>query len=329
MQILVAGGAGYIGSVVTDELVSNGHSVTVFDNLEKGHRDAVSADAAFVEGDLRDSVLLKQVFRENRIEAVIHLAASSLVGESVSNPSKYYQNNVAAGISLLDAMHETDVNRIVFSSTAAVYGDGQKQAIVETDRLDPTNPYGETKLIFENMLRWYDKAYDLKYTSLRYFNAAGATDKRGERHDPETHLIPLVLQAGLGKIPKLSIFGDDYQTRDGTCIRDYIHVVDLARAHILALENLSETSAVYNLGCGGAGYSVREVIDTAADVTGLEIPFEVAERRAGDPAILIASSDLIKKELGWQPEFQDLRLIIESAWKWLRNDIQQSASIAR
>lgn len=329
MQILVAGGAGYIGSVVTDELISNGHTITVFDNLEKGHRDAVSSDAEFVEGDLQDSNLLKQVFRKNGIEAVIHLAASSLVSESVANPAKYYQNNVAAGISLLDAMRESEITRIVFSSTAAVYGDGQKRAIVETDPLDPTNPYGETKLVFENMLRWYEKAYGLKYTSLRYFNAAGATEKRGERHDPETHLIPLVLQAGLGKIRKLSIFGDDYQTRDGTCIRDYIHVVDLARAHILALENLSETSAVYNLGCGGTGYSVREVIDTTAEVTGLEIPYEVVERRAGDPAILIASSDLIKKELGWQPEFQDLRLIIESAWKWLRNDIQRSAGTAR
>lgn len=329
MQILVTGGAGYIGSVVTDELISHGHTVTVFDNLEKDHRDAVSPDAGFVEGDLRDSELLKQVFRENRIEAVIHLAASSLVGESVSNPAKYYQNNVIAGISLLDAMRDADIKRIVFSSTAAVYGDTQKRAIVETDPLDPTNPYGETKLVFENMLRWYEKAYELKYTSLRYFNAAGATEKRGERHDPETHLIPLVLLAGLGKIPKLSIYGNDYQTRDGTCIRDYIHVVDLARAHILALENMSETSAVYNLGCGGTGYSVREVIDTAAEVTGMEIPFEVASRREGDPAILIASSDLIRKELGWQPEFQDLRVIIESAWKWLRNDIQNSAGTAR
>ncbi|MEJ7847534.1 MAG: UDP-glucose 4-epimerase GalE [Pyrinomonadaceae bacterium] len=329
MQIMVAGGAGYIGSVVTDELVSNGHSVTVYDNLQKGHRDAVTPDAEFVEGALHDSETLKKVFRDNRIEAVIHLAASSLVGESVADPAKYYQNNVAAGISLLDAMLVADVKRIVFSSTAAVYGDAQNRAIVETDPLDPTNPYGETKLVFENMLRWYDRAYDLKYTSLRYFNAAGATEKRGERHEPETHLIPLVLQAALGKIPTLSVFGDDYQTRDGTCIRDYIHVVDLAKAHILALQNLSETSAVYNLGCGGSGYSVREVIDTTAEVTGLEIPFEVVKRRAGDPAILIASSDLIRKELGWQPEFQDLQVIIESAWKWLRNDIQDSAGAAR
>ena len=329
MQILVAGGAGYIGSVVTDELISNGHSVTVFDNLEKGHQDAVSPEARFVEGDLRDSELLKQVFREDRIEDVIHLAASLLVGESVTNPAKYYQNNVAAGISLLDSMREADVKRIVFSSTAAVYGDAQIKAIVESDPLNPTNPYGETKLVFENMLRWYEKAYGLKYTSLRYFNASGASEKRGERHEPETHLIPLVLQAGLGKIAKLSIFGDDYQTRDGTCIRDYIHVIDLAKAHILALENLSETSAVYNLGCGGTGYSVREVIDTTAEITGLEIAFKVVQRRAGDPAVLIASSDLIRKELGWQPEFQDLRLIIESAWKWLRNNIQSSTGTAR
>lgn len=318
MQVLVAGGAGYIGSVVTDELVASGHSVTVFDNLDTGHRDAVSPDAHFVEGDLIDTAHLKSVFLDRRIEAVIHLAASSLVGESVANPAKYYRNNVVAGCSLLEAMRGADVERIIFSSTAAVYGDGQIQALVETDALNPTNPYGETKLAFENMLRWHEKAYGIKYMSLRYFNAAGATKQRGERHDPETHLIPLVLKSALGKIPKVDIFGTDYPTRDGTCIRDYIHVVDLARAHVLALESLGETSAIYNLGCGGMGYTVREVIDTAAEVTGLAILFEVAARRPGDPAILIASPDLIKKDLGWQPEYQDLRLIIESAWEWLQ-----------
>jgi UDP-glucose 4-epimerase len=324
MHILVTGGAGYIGSVVTEELIRNGHSVTVFDNLEKGHREAVAPQAEFVEGDLRDGDLLKKVFRQNEIEAVIHLAAYSLVGESVQNPAKYYQNNVVAGLSLLDAMIEENVRKIVFSSTAAVYGEPETQPITETAALAPTNPYGETKLGFEKALRWYEKAFDLKYASLRYFNAAGAGKMCGERHEPETHLIPLVLQAALGKIPHIEIFGEDYHTRDGTCIRDYIHVIDLARAHILALQILDERSAIYNLGCGGTGYTVREVIDTAVSVTGLEIPARIAGKRAGDPAILIASSDKIKRELGWQPEFQDLCLIIESAWSWLKNDLKST-----
>jgi len=324
MRILVTGGAGYIGSVVTEELIKSGHAVTVFDNLVKGHRESVAPEAEFVEGDLDDLDLLKKVFRQNETEAVIHLAAYSLVGESVQNPAKYYENNVAAGLKLLDAMRDSEVKKIVFSSTAAVYGEPEKQPITETDKLQPTNPYGETKLAFENALRWYEKAYDLKYASLRYFNAAGASRRCGELHEPETHLIPLVLQAALGKIPHVEIFGENYDTRDGTCVRDYIHVVDLARAHILALNVLDEKSAIYNLGCGGAGYTVREVIDTARDVTGLEIPVRIGERRAGDPAVLIASSDKIKGELGWQPEFQDLRVIIESAWAWLRNHLKKS-----
>ena len=273
---------------------------------------------------MRDSDLLKRVFRQNEIEAVIHLAAYSLVGESTGNPAKYYQNNVVAGLNLLDAMIDSDVKKIVFSSTAAVYGEPEKQPITETDRLAPTNPYGETKLAFEHALRWYEHAYDLKYASLRYFNAAGASEKNGEMHEPETHLIPLVLQAALGKIPHIEIFGEDYQTRDGTCIRDYIHVVDLARAHILALRILERRSAIYNLGCGGAGYTVREVIETAKEITGLEIPVRVGAKRAGDPAVLIAASDKIKSELGWQPEFQDLRVIIESAWRWLKNDLRKT-----
>jgi UDP-glucose 4-epimerase len=216
-------------------------------------------------------------------------------------------------------MREAEVKKLVFSSTAAVYGEPEKQPITESDRVSPTNPYGETKLAFESALRWYETAYGLRYASLRYFNAAGASEKCGELHEPETHLIPLVLQAALGKIPHVSVFGEDYKTRDGTCVRDYIHVIDLARAHILALQILDERSAIYNLGCGGAGYTVREVIETAESVTGLKIPTKIGERRAGDPAVLIASSDKIKSELGWQPEFQDLRLIIESAWKWTRN----------
>jgi UDP-glucose 4-epimerase len=323
MRILVTGGAGYIGSVVAEELIKSGHAVTAYDNLVKGHAEAVAPEAEFVEGDLNDSDLLKRVFRQSEIEAVIHLAAYSLVGESVQNPAKYYENNVAAGLKLLDAMNASEVRKIVFSSTAAVYGEPEKQPVTETDKLQPTNPYGETKLAFENALRWYEKAYDLKYASLRYFNAAGASKRCGELHEPETHLIPLVLQAALGKIPFVEIFGEDYHTRDGTCVRDYIHVIDLARAHILALGILDERSAIYNLGCGGAGYTVREVIDTAREVTGLEIPVRVGKRRAGDPAVLIAASDRIKSELGWQPEFQDLRVIIESAWLWLRNHLQK------
>ena len=324
MRILVTGGAGYIGSVVAEELIKSGHAVTVYDNLVKGHREAIPPKADFVEGDLRDAELLKKTFRTGEIEAVIHLAAYSLVGESVQNPAKYYENNVSAGLKLLEAMQAAQVKKIVFSSTAAVYGEPEKQPVTETDRLQPTNPYGETKLAFEKALGWYEKAYGIRYASLRYFNAAGASPRCGELHDPETHLIPLVLQAALGKIPHVEIFGEDYNTRDGTCVRDYIHVIDLARAHMLALGILDERSAIYNLGCGGAGYTVREVIDTARAVTGLDIPVRAAARRAGDPAVLIAASDKIKSELGWQPEFQDLRVIIESAWSWLQKHLQKT-----
>jgi len=322
MNILVTGGAGYIGSVVVEECLRGGHNPVVYDNLVKGHRESVAAEAEFIEGDLLDGDLLKKVFRESEIEAVIHLAAYSLVGESVENPAKYYHNNVTAGLSLLDAMRECDIVKLVFSSTAAVYGEPEKQPVEESDRLAPTNPYGATKLAFENALRWYENAYGLHYASLRYFNAAGASEKCGELHEPETHLIPLVLQAAIGNRAHVEIYGEDYPTRDGTCIRDYIHVIDLARAHILALDILDKKSAIYNLGCGGAGYTVREVIDAAGEVTGLEIPFRVAARRAGDPAVLIAGSDKIKTELGWNPEFQDLRVIVDSAWQWLRSYLQ-------
>jgi UDP-glucose 4-epimerase len=317
MNILVTGGAGYIGSVVVEECVRAGHSTVVYDNLEKGHREAVDPQAAFVKGDLLDRVRLLETFREHGTEAVVHMAAYSLVGESVTEPAKYYRNNVVAGISLLDAMHEANVSKLVFSSTAAVYGEPEKQPIEEHDRLDPTNPYGETKLAFEHAMKWYEKAYGLRYASLRYFNAAGASERCGEIHDPETHLIPLVLQAAKGNIPFVQIFGDDYPTRDGTCVRDYIHVIDLARAHVMALNRLDEGSSIFNLGCGGEGYTVKEVLDTAKAVTGVDIPTRIGPRRVGDPAVLIASSDRIKQELGWQPEFQDLALIVESAWKWM------------
>jgi UDP-glucose 4-epimerase len=318
MRVLVTGGAGYIGSVVVEELIADGHQVVVYDNLYKGHRSAITPGAELVEADLLDIERVRQTLRDSSIEAVIHMAADSLVGESVQNPAKYYRSNVIAGLSLLDAMRDTGVKRVVFSSTAATYGEPEKQPIEEDDPTGPTNPYGETKLAFEGALRWYDQAYQMRYVSLRYFNAAGATARCGEWHDPETHLIPIVLQVASGRRSQVEIFGDDYPTRDGTCVRDYIHVVDLARAHVLALGMLDERSAIYNLGCGGDGYTVKEVIDIAAEVTGKQIPVTVASRRAGDPAVLIASSQRIQTELGWSPKFQDLRKIVASAWLWLQ-----------
>ena len=317
MRVLVTGGAGYIGSVVTEELVNDGHEVVVYDNLVKGHPQAVVRGAKFVNGDLLDAGTLRQTLKDNRVEAVIHMAAYSLVGESCEQPSKYYHNNVLAGLVLLDTMLECDVRRIVFSSTAATYGEPLSQPIYETAPNNPTNPYGETKLAFERAMHWYERAHGLRYVSLRYFNAAGASKNCGEDHDPETHIIPIALQAATGKRPHVEIYGDDYPTPDGTCLRDYIHVIDLARAHILALGVLSEGSRIYNLGCGGEGYSVRQVIETAREVTGKEIPVRIGPRRAGDPAVLIASSDKIKSELGWEPQYQDLRVIIESAWHWM------------
>ena len=319
MRVFVTGGAGYIGSVVTEQLIGDGHEVVVYDNLTKGHPGAVVEGAKFIEGDLLDAGRLRQTLDEHRIEAVIHMAASSLVGESVQEPGKYYHNNVVAGLVLLDTMRDCGITRIVFSSTAATYGEPESQPIYETAPTNPTNTYGETKLAFERAMHWYERAYGLRYASLRYFNAAGATEKCGEDHDPETHIIPITLQVAAGKRPHVEIYGDDYPTADGTCIRDYIHVIDLARAHILALDVLSERSGIYNLGCGGDGYSVRVVIDTARRVTGKDIPVRMGPRRPGDPAVLIASSDKIKKELGWQPQFQDLDMIIESAWKWMQS----------
>ena len=318
MRVMVTGGAGYIGSVVTEELLRDGHDVVVYDNLQKGHRRAVVAPAEFVHADLADKAKLAETFSARRIEAVIHMAADSLVGESCEQPAKYYQNNVVAGLNLLEAMRENSVSRLVFSSTAATYGEPGKQPIEETDPNRPTNPYGESKLAFEHALRWYDEAYGLRYASLRYFNAAGASEKCGEDHDPESHLIPIALQVAAGARDSLQVYGADYPTADGTCVRDYIHVIDLARAHILALGALDQSSRIYNLGCGGSGYSVNEVIEAAREVTGKEIRATVSPRRAGDPSVLIASSEKIMRELGWQPQFQDLRVIIESAWKWLQ-----------
>ncbi len=320
MNVLVTGGAGYIGSIVVEELLKNSHRVAVLDNLSTGHRDSVDNLARLIEGDIKDQQLVEQTLTENNIEAVIHMAGSSQVAESVLFPEKYYDNNVVAGKVLLDAMRATKVQKIVFSSTAAVYGEAERQPIVETDKLEPTNPYGETKLQFENELRRNHEEHGLGYVSLRYFNAAGASKNCGERHDPETHLIPMVLQAALGRLPHINIFGDDYPTRDGTCVRDYIHVIDLAHAHVLALNSLDGVAAAYNLGCGGRGYTVREVIDAAREVTGRSIPEAITGRRQGDPAVLIASSERISRELGWKPEFQDLGVIISSAWEWLRQN---------
>lgn len=320
MRILVTGGAGYIGSVITEELVTGGHEVVVFDNFAKGHRDAVVPGAAFIRGDVLDGEALRRVFRERRVEAVVHMAADSLVGESVSDPARYYRSNVVGGLSLLEAMRAEGVGRLVFSSTAAVYGEPRKQPIEEDDPTSPTSPYGETKLAFERALGWYERAHGLRHVSLRYFNAAGASARCGERHDPETHLIPLALRAAQGEAREVVVFGEDYPTRDGTCVRDYIHVLDLARAHVLALEALREGDApsrVYNLGCGGEGYTVREVLDVARRITGRPIPVRVGPRRPGDPAVLVAGSARIQRELGLRPAHQDLVAIVESAWRWM------------
>jgi UDP-glucose 4-epimerase len=317
MRVLVTGGAGYIGSVVSEELVRDGHEVVVYDNLYKGHLGAVVEGVPFVQADLADGLTLRDTLKNYQIEAVIHMAADSLVGESVQNPSKYFRNNFVNGLELLDAMNECGVRKVVFSSTAAVYGEPQKQPIEESDPTNPTNPYGESKLAFERALQWYEKAYGIRYASLRYFNAAGASARRGESHEPETHLIPIVLQVALGKRNAVEVYGDDYPTRDGTCVRDYIHVIDLARAHILSLGILDQRSEIYNLGCGGEGYTVREVIETARKVTAFDIPMQIGPRRSGDPAVLIASSEKIRRDLNWSPAMQDLREIIGSAWAWM------------
>lgn len=319
MRVLVTGGAGYIGSVVVEELVARGHRTVVYDSLYKGHREAVIPDAKLYVGDLADRPGLEKVLRDEGIEAVVHMAADSLVGESVTDPAKYYRNNVINGLGMLDSMRACGVGRIVFSSTAAVYGEPKKQPIEETDPTAPTNPYGETKLAFERALACFDRAYGLKYASLRYFNAAGATERNGELHDPETHLIPLVLQVAAGRRAEVTVFGDDYPTPDGTCVRDYIHVIDLARAHVLALDAIEKgDSRIYNLGCGGDGISVKQVIDVARKVTGHPIPVKMGPRRAGDPAMLVASSARIQSELGFRPSHQDLTEIVGSAWRYMQ-----------
>ncbi len=321
MAILVTGGAGYIGSHTAAELLEANEEVVIVDNLQKGHKDAILG-GKFHKGDLRDDVFLDKVFKENSIDAVIHFAADSLVGESVTDPLKYYNNNVVSTLRLLTKMKEYGVKKIVFSSTAATYGEPENIPILENDRTLPTNPYGETKLSVEKALKWADNAYGINYVSLRYFNAAGAhvSGKIGEDHKPESHLIPIILQAALGKRESIQIFGDDYSTPDGSCVRDYIHVTDLAQAHILALKRLRNGggSSIYNLG-NGKGFSVKEVIALARKVTGIDIKEVTAPRRAGDPAVLIASSEKIQKELKWEPKYNDLSTIIETAWNWHKN----------
>ena len=321
--VLVTGGAGYIGSVVVEALVARGtERVVVLDDLSKGHRAAVVAPARLEVGDIADRDLVVRLCKDNGLDAIVHLAASSLVGESVQAPAKYYENNVRKGVALLDAAVAAGVQRFVLSSTAAVYGEPARTPIDEDVPTIPTNPYGDTKLALERALHWYEVAYGLRYASLRYFNAAGATERNGERHDPETHLIPIVLDVARGLRPEVGIFGTDYPTPDGTCIRDYIHVSDLANAHVLALDALRERgSRIYNLGCGG-GYSVRQVIDAAREVTGREIKTAERPRRAGDPAVLVASSERIRRELGWAPARQDVRAIVNDAWAWLQRNPQ-------
>ncbi len=317
-RVLVTGGAGFVGSVVVEELLTQGaERVVVLDDLSKGHEAAVVAPALLARGDIADAELVARLIRDERLDAVIHLAASSLVGESVENPAKYYRNNVVKGLALLDAVVGAGVRHFVFSSTAAVYGEPVQSPITEDSAMAPTNPYGETKLAFERALACYKRAHGLKHVCLRYFNAAGATLRNGEQHVPETHLIPLVLAAAIGSLPAVTIFGDDYATPDGTCVRDYIHVADLASAHTLALRALDrEPPTELNLGCGG-GYSVAQVIDIARRVTGRDIPTRVGPRRAGDPAILVASSARAQQALLWKPARQDLGRIVEDAWNWL------------
>jgi UDP-glucose 4-epimerase len=318
MRVLVTGGAGYIGSVVAERLLARGDEVVVYDNLLTGHPRAVPPGAKFVRGDLADGAALGAALRAEGIEAVIHMAAVSLVGVSVREPALYYANNVTAGLVLLDAMLAAGVKKLVFSSSASVYGEPERQPVREDDATAPTSPYGETKLAFEHILRWYDGAYGLRYVSLRYFNAAGASARAGEDHEPETHLIPRLLRLAAGTGAPVTLYGDDYPTRDGTGVRDYVHVLDLADAHIAALAALDRGSRVYNLGCGGDGYSVNEVVTTARKVTGHPIPVAVGPRRPGDPALLVASSDRIRAELDWRPRHQDLDAIIGSAWAWVQ-----------
>jgi UDP-glucose 4-epimerase len=316
MKILVTGGAGYIGGTVSRLLLSGGNAVTIYDNLCHSKRSAVPANAEFVEGDVADRPLLEKTLNAGRFDGIMHFAALIEAGESMKTPEVYFRNNTVGTLSLLESMLATGHNRLVFSSTAACYGEPVTTPILEDAKLEPTNAYGESKLLVEQMLAWFNRIHGLRYASLRYFNVAGAIAGYGEAHEPESHLIPLVLDVALGRRKSIKIFGKDYPTHDGTCIRDYIHVQDLADAHLLALAALKDRDRViYNIG-NGQGFTVREVIDSVHRVTGKEIPVEECERRAGDPAVLVAGSEKIKRELGWKPNFADLDKIIASAWLW-------------
>lgn len=316
MNILVTGGAGYIGGTVTRLLLAAGHSVTIYDNLCHSRRDAAANGAAFVEGDLADRSRIETTLKEGRFDGVMHFAALIEAGESMKVPERYFRNNTMATLTLLEAMLATGHDRLVFSSTAACYGEPESTPITEEARLLPTNAYGESKLLAEQMLTWFNRIYGFRYASLRYFNVAGAIEGYGEAHEPESHLIPLILDVALGRRASIKVFGQDYPTKDGTCIRDYVHVSDLADAHFLALGALDRSSRlIYNLG-SGQGFTVREVIDSACRVTGRKIAVEECERRAGDPAVLVASSQKIKSELGWQPRYPELDQIVASAWQW-------------
>ncbi|HSZ63674.1 MAG TPA: UDP-glucose 4-epimerase GalE [Terriglobales bacterium] len=334
MKILVTGGAGYIGSVVAGELLQAGHQVVVFDNLNHGHRQAVPDNAELIVGDLADRAAVDDLFKSRAIDAVMHFAALIEAGESMKAPATFFRNNTANALTILEAMLAAGVKRFVFSSTAALYGNPERTPIEEDDLLNPTNAYGESKLLVERMLAWFHRIHGLRYASLRYFNAAGASrPDQGEAHHPETHLLPRILNVALGRATNVNIFGTDYPTPDGTCVRDYIHVSDLSHAHLLALDALKDAAAapeaskkdafeefpplIYNLG-NGQGFSVREVVDVARQVTGHPIPVIESPRREGDPAILIASSEKIRRELGWQPKFPELKTIVESAWQWHR-----------
>jgi UDP-glucose 4-epimerase len=318
LRILIVGGAGYVGSTSVEAFVDAGHQVTVFDDLSTGHAAAVSKPARLVRGTIQDRARLASVLREERIEAVLHCAAKSLVGESMDDPGLYYRHNVSGGVAMLEAMRDTGVTRLVYSSTAAVYGEPRRVPIAEADRTEPINPYGATKLAFEGAMRWFAAAHDFRAISLRYFNVAGATGRNGEDHDPETHLMPLVLRVAAGEASHVQIFGQDYSTPDGTCIRDFIHVRDLAAGHLLALEATGDAEPsleVYNLG-SAAGFSVREVVEAARKVTGRAIPARVVKRRLGDPPVLVASSRRARRELGWQPQHSKLEEMLADAWGW-------------
>ncbi len=318
MRILVTGGAGYVGSVVAAELLRAGHEVVIYDNLSHGHRRAVPQGAELVNGEVGDHEALGQLLQRHRPEAVMHFAALIEAGESMEAPERYFRNNTAGTLNLLECMLQHGPRRLVFSSTAALYGNPERTPIAEDAALRPTNAYGESKLLVERMLGWFHRIHGLRYASLRYFNAAGAAGELGEDHRPESHLIPIILQVAQGKRPSLAIYGTDYETADGTCIRDYIHVADLASAHVLAVEALATLDQlIYNLG-NGRGFSVRQVVEVARKVTGHAIPAQDAPRRRGDPAVLVASSDKIRRELGWQPRYPELEQIVASAWEWRR-----------